>query len=180
MIALEAGSDFEVDHQSSAAPWGDPYRLWSLWDMFNFIFPKWHRLLDDLGILIRVSRSNIRDTREDPAKSATAMVDCANNAKDLVKLAGELNSALNSAHLAAAARRLKYWPTQDNHEWSELNTKARGLRDVIETELGQYLYYRYPKESGSNSYHGKLTGKMPLRHPLAFNVIFFARQITMH
>ena len=145
MIALEAGSDFEVDRQSSAAPWDGSYRLWSLWDMFNFIFPKWHRLLDDLGILIRVSRSNMR---EDPAKSAAAMVDCTNNAKDLVQLAEELNSALNSAHLAAAARRLKYWATQDDREWSELNTRARALRDVIETELGQYIYYRYPKEKG--------------------------------
>jgi len=147
--------------------------------MFNFTFPKWHRLLSDLGILISVSHSNMR---VDSAKSygAAALTDCANTANELAQLSEELNSVLNSAHLDAAGRRLKYWATRDDHEWSELNTRARGLRDVIETELGQYLYYRYPKEKGSSLYRGKQTGKMPSRHSLALNVIFFAPQIVMH
>ncbi len=115
--------------------------------MFNFIFPKWHRLLSDLSILIQVSHANMRAVPTEPGEEAR-MADCVNNAKDLVKISEELNSALNSAHLAAAAQRLEYWTTQDDHQWSELNTRARGLRDVIETELGQYLYYRYPKEKG--------------------------------
>jgi hypothetical protein len=142
MIGADAGFGGKIADFTCAR------RLWSLWDMFNFIFTKWHRLLQDLGILIQVSRSNMSAAPSMTWDEKGAMADCVKNVVDLVKISEELNSALNSAHLADAARRLKNWTTRDVHEWSELNTRARGLRNTLETELGQYLYWRYPKDKG--------------------------------
>jgi hypothetical protein len=56
-------------------------------------------------------------------------------------------AGLGCAHIDDAIDRLERTP-QNPLSWSELNTRARALRDSIETELRQYLYYQYSRAKG--------------------------------
>src|ERR1700738_5516506 len=57
MVAANAGFEGGITDWFGSFASGecDAHRLWSLWDLFNFIFVKWHPLLSNLDILIRVA-----------------------------------------------------------------------------------------------------------------------------
>lgn len=60
----------------------------------------------------------------------------------------QLFSHLKCAHIDRAAAQLEYWPRSDPLTWAELRRRAIALRDAIETELRQYLFYQYSKDKG--------------------------------
>lgn len=130
-------------------------RLWSLWDMINFRFVSAYMLLRELTVLIQVSNENMQRVdalggydspavRNDPTQT-TVMGDCKKEAATLATAAQNLFAAL-SVHIDSAAKALERWAKGDNHRWAELNTRSRGLRDAVFTELKDYYYYQYPKE----------------------------------
>jgi hypothetical protein len=139
-----------------------PGRVWSLWDMAaNFSFAEMHRLLQELGILITTSHHNMEQLAKFGASrssgalgqaifSSPEQIEALNQANELVRyvidLTTKLLAALKSHHINDAAVRLRYWLKSNPQEWSELNTRARALRDCIQTELKTHLYYQYPRE----------------------------------
>lgn len=124
----------------------------------NLNFSGCVHLLNELNILIRVSNHNMEWLEriggyESPAylndpKARESMEDCAKTAVELSGIATKFLSWLDCSHINHAAERLKYWGEHDAHKWSELNTRARALRDAIQTEFRDYLFYQYPKEKG--------------------------------
>jgi len=136
-----------------------PDRLWSLWDMSNnFFFPPVHELLGNLGDLISISHKNLQfieiaggydspDVQNDPGfhKAISQSIESVSHC---VKACETLLGGLKCIHINDAAKRLEYWPKTNPLRWNELNTRARALRDNIQSELKGYLYYQYPKAQG--------------------------------
>ena len=130
--------------------------LVSLWDMVaNFSFASIDHLLVELRIMISVSNHNM----EWAAKNGgTAVGDGPNSQEAVAQSVEAIQYAMKAvenrlgwlkcSHVDAAAKRLGRWATEDDKKWSELNTRARSLRDAIETELQDYLFYQYPKDKG--------------------------------
>jgi hypothetical protein len=126
--------------------------------MVNFFFARVNRLLVEIRILISVSDHNMRHIEapggydasrvvNDP-KLSEAISQALEGVEYAAKMSEELFSALKCDHIDSGAKALRYWSTQTPRRWSELNTRARALRDAIEVELKQYLYYQYPKLEG--------------------------------
>lgn len=124
--------------------------------MINFRFASMYVLLRELAILVTVSKNNMQFVQslggyDNPLVAGDpkgAMADSIKGAADLADAAEKLLSELKCSHIDHAARRLKHWSTQINPEWAELNTRSRALRDAIDTELRDHLYYQYPKQKG--------------------------------
>jgi hypothetical protein len=138
------------DQQSSY----ETRRLWSLWEMMNFRFGAAHRLITNLTTLVSVSSNNMKFVSaaggyQSPLvlqeKGEEAMADCIQEAKTLGKRASETTRYLRSSHINNAAARLQDWANDDDHEWAELNTRSRALRDAIDIELREHYYYQYQK-----------------------------------
>ena len=64
-----------------------------------------------------------------------------------VDASDKLLGDLKCPHITDATRRLRSTP-QNPLSWSELNTRSRALRDIVEVELRGYLFYQYPKLKG--------------------------------
>src|SRR5438552_2823776 len=110
-------------------------RLWSLWDMINFRFTAVHLLLAELNRSIVVSHQNKsfegqHDLSEIP-EHQRAMSQIVQAIRYVVDGCPVYFRDLNSAHIAAATERLKHWLDDNNRTWSELNIRARALRDNI-------------------------------------------------
>src|ERR1700682_5733170 len=77
--------------------------------------------------------------------------DAASQAVEAIKFcvgaSEKLFAELKCSQIIEATRRLKNTP-QNPLSWSELNTRSRALRDIIEVELRGYLFYQYPKLKG--------------------------------
>jgi hypothetical protein len=127
--------------------------------MVNFRFDVVRHLLFELGILIPTSHQNMRvieaaggyDTPEarDSAKVKETIKQAAETANWASKMAANLFAPLKCGHIDTAVRRLGAWADKPHDHWaSELNTRSRALRDAIETELKEHLYYQYPKQRG--------------------------------
>jgi hypothetical protein len=86
--------------------------------------------------------------RSDDAKDRQSKKDTIEASLAISELSEKLFPQLKCAHIDSAVRRLKYWASNPPNEWSELNTRARALRDAIDTEMKEYLYYQYPKDKG--------------------------------
>lgn len=129
-------------------------RLWSLWDMTsNFFFSGAHTVLRELTIQVTVSHHNMRlavspFAVNDVSKDLEARAQALRSLEHVMELADKMFPQLGCAHINTAMQRLRYWMKQPAGEWSELNTRARALRDAIETELKEYVFYQYPKAKG--------------------------------
>jgi hypothetical protein len=64
---------------------------------------------------------------------------------DCVTLSEKYLGGLKCQHIDDAIKGLKRFLDR-KFEWAELHTRARRLRDAINTELKQYLYFQYPKQ----------------------------------
>lgn len=125
----------------------------------NFRFVGMHRLLRDLGILVRVANHNQErgeatgigyaryQALNDP-RAIQAMTDCVTDAEVSVQLAEVYLKWLKCSHINNAIERLKFWVEHPPHNWKDLADRAAALRDAIEIELSDYLFYQYPKEKG--------------------------------
>jgi hypothetical protein len=166
-------------------PLWDTRRLWSLWEMANnFHFNGVHSILQSLGFLISVSNKNMEfvrnnggyndpRVRHDP-KGPKAISQAGNEVEFATDASRKLLSSLKCSHINNAAQSLRWWSDNDRKEWDELNTRSRALRDAIETELKDYLYYLYPKQKGEKlaSWHTdwkKALDAFPDIRPDAFN-----------
>jgi hypothetical protein len=124
----------------------------------NFFWGAVHPMLGEITMMISVSNRNMKHVElnggpSDPRKKHDPKlpdaIDQAIRAIDLVlDLAAKHLAPLKSAHIERAIQSLGLWRTTVPWSWSELNTRARGARDAIETELKHYLYYQYPKQKG--------------------------------
>lgn len=114
--------------------------------MVNFRFSAIYKLLAELSLLILVSSHNMKYQDVNPDVVENEAISQANDGVLwIVDTSDKIFSESFSAHIVFSTKKLRYWLAQSPQKWSELNTRARALRDIIETELGQHLYYRYPK-----------------------------------
>jgi hypothetical protein len=124
----------------------------------NFFWGSIHRMLGEVTTMITVSNRNMkvataaggqrsRAYLNDP-KLADAIKQSVETIDFVADVAAKQLAKLNSAHIDRAITSLGYWRTMDDHEWSELNTRARAVRDAVETELKHLYYYQYPKRKG--------------------------------
>jgi hypothetical protein len=125
--------------------------------MVNFSFWAINRLLFELGLAIAVSHDNMvrveKLGRDDPRvtddpKLPKALKQAADGALFAQQVAEKHLAKLKCVHIDDAAKRLGRWAQQEPKRWSELNTRSRALRDAVQAELKQYLYYQYPKQKG--------------------------------
>lgn len=123
----------------------------------NFFFGAVNSVLVDLRALIGMSQQNMRRAQapflmpgEDSAE-LQARRQAAESAERIVELSERCFVSLQCSHIDTAIRRLNHWANGSVTEWSELNTRSRALRDAIETELRDYLYYQYPKDKGQKA-----------------------------
>jgi hypothetical protein len=124
-----------------------PGGLWSLWEMVNFSFAFAHDLLEKLSVLIEVSCQNMKAVDYNAGSRKVAIDQSETMVKCCVELTETLFAKLKSDHIDSAMERLRRF-LHNPFEWSELNTRSRALRDAVEVELRQYLYYQYPKNKG--------------------------------
>lgn len=113
----------------------------------NFKFGAIHRLLDELGILVTASNHNMKlpaQVQNDDHKDA--MGQAIESIKENGEIAEKLLSDLKCQHIDSALRALRYLLDDGQFSWSELNTRARALRNAIEIELREHYYYQYPKQ----------------------------------
>jgi hypothetical protein len=132
--------------------------------MVNFSFASVNRLLVEIRILISVSKHNMDHVARlgshdelvmnDP-KLPEAIRQSIEGVDYAVRVSEKLFAGLKCEHIDRAAKSLGYWRTLESHPWSELNARSRALRDAIETELKQYLYYQYPKQKGQKLWSWK-------------------------
>ncbi len=119
--------------------------------MVNFGWVAINIMLRDLGLLIRNSAENMKLMPPNRLAVEKDSQEAADQTIPLIKRCIETSEKklahLKCNHIDDATRRLKLFL---NHKfsWSELNTRARALRDSVESELRSYLYYQYPKAKG--------------------------------
>ncbi|VIO70283.1 hypothetical protein [Bradyrhizobium ivorense] len=124
----------------------------------NFFWGSVYRLLTEVSIMISVSSRNMRVAAavggerseafvNDP-KLADAIKQSIEAIDFVVTEASKRLAPLKNAHVDRAISSLGYWRTTEDHAWSELNTRARAVRDAVETELRGLFYYQYPKRKG--------------------------------
>src|SRR5271168_5402332 len=77
-------------------------------------------------------------------KAKEAINDAVKDARSCVQASEKLFSSLKCPHIDNAIRRLAN-SLDRPISWPELNTLSRALRDSIEVELREYLYFQYPK-----------------------------------
>ncbi len=118
--------------------------------MINFRFSRIHLILSELGIDIRVSNNNkpyenLEHDLNNTPKHIEAMSQSIKSIKWIVDICPDAFAQLKSPRIATATKRLARWLEDEDRTWSELNTRALALRDIIETELNDMYYYQYPK-----------------------------------
>jgi hypothetical protein len=124
----------------------------------NFFWASVNRLLFEISIMITVSRHNMDRVEtlggyDNPVlKNDPHAADAIKQSIDAIEFAEKaserLFAGLKCEHISRAVKSLGYLKTMTPFRWSELNARSRALRDAIETELKQYLYYQYPKKKG--------------------------------
>jgi hypothetical protein len=146
---------------------------WSALDMaVNFFWGNVNRLMAELSIEISASHENMKlvevlggpgDPRvvNDPNLPEAIRQSIA-GANWIIAATDKLLSELKCDHIDFAAKSLANWVKQEPHHWSELNARSRALRNAIEIELKQYLYYQYPKHKGDKFKSWKEDWKAPV------------------
>ena len=121
--------------------------------MVNFDFSAINNVLARLFALIWVSAHNMKfenapgdaDSSDDP-KELGALTQANDAVLWIVDTCDKRFVEFYSAHIVDSTKRLRYWLKHKPQKWSELNILARSLSRILQTELGQQLYYRYPKQ----------------------------------
>jgi hypothetical protein len=124
----------------------------------NFFWSAVHRTLAELTISISVSNRNMKHVElnggpNDPRivndpKLPDAIDQSIKGIDFVMEAASKHLAPLKCSHIDRAVERLGRWRFGPPWEWSELNTRSRAVRDAIETELRDYLYFQYPKRKG--------------------------------
>src|SRR4051812_8757502 len=123
-----------------------PHGLVSLWEMINFWFVSAHDVLANLNTMAAVSHRNENASREN-AWSPSIDEQARSDVKKLLCMVENSFSRLECSHIERARGSLARAIEKDITR-SDLSGYVRGLRNAIRVELGEYLFYRYPKEKG--------------------------------
>jgi hypothetical protein len=124
----------------------------------NFSFEAVTHLLSEINIMIEMTHENMKRVEalggpnnprvtNDP-KLPKAISDSIQFINYATRISEKLFSGLKCDHIDGATKSLGYWAKHEPRHWSELNTRTRALRNAIQVELKQYLYYQYPKQKG--------------------------------
>ncbi len=113
---------------------------------------------EDLGVLIGMSGHNKRHLASfDKAlveqalsgpKFQQALSEAIREVDGVLKRTESLLTLMPSPHVEAAVEKLRYWSQSKDKDWSELFSRACLLRDTVQTELKQYVFYAYPLDKG--------------------------------
>jgi hypothetical protein len=134
--------------------------LWSLWEMaVNFRLNAVRLIHIGLNTLIGISNKNQRavedaggyrnpDVISSPAL-ARGFAEAVIEVQSVISLAETTFADLRCIHINHAIDTLKWWVQYDKKEWSDLKARAVSLRDAIDNELKEHLYYQYPKPKGA-------------------------------
>lgn len=108
---------------------------------------------NELDVLITTANHNKEvqgqrdyDIARDP-KGAEAIQQAVRQVEDLLNWGTNLQLLMNSGHVKNALDRLEHWK-DDPKLWNDVFTRACALRDAVRIELGEYLFYAYPKVKG--------------------------------
>lgn len=120
-------------------------------------------LLSEIRILITVSSRNMKYVTDVGAqnlnqseanKQMEAWDDCIVTVEKLAQAATQLLSKLNNRHVDGAITSFRNAPG-GRLDWADLNRRSIALRNAIETELSDYLYYQYRKDKGRMFFNWK-------------------------
>ncbi|MDH2357052.1 hypothetical protein QCM80_41675 [Bradyrhizobium sp. SSUT112] len=101
----------------------------------------------NMKIVTAIGGQHLAEYRNDP-KLADSIKQAIETIDWIADVAAKQLTPLKSAHVDRAIASLSHWRTMQDHEWPELNTRARAVRDAVETELKHLYYYQYPKRKG--------------------------------
>jgi hypothetical protein len=124
----------------------------------NFFWSAVHSMLTQSTMMIQVSHKNMKQVELNGGPDDPRVTNDPNLPKAIeqcIQFIGFVNdvhanhlAALKCAHIDRAVRSLGSWIFGPPWPWSELNVRARAVRDAVETELKEYLYFQYPKLKG--------------------------------
>jgi hypothetical protein len=159
-------------------------RLWSLWDMAHFSFTYMYSALRELAVLVQVSHKNQSlivdasragivyphgdEKEEESFRQSVETIDY------IAEACEKVLSELKCGHIDTAVKRLRHWAKSESKEWSELNTRARALRDAIEIELREHLFFLYPKDKGQKLLNWKTDWKVAIEAFPEINIDVFS------
>jgi hypothetical protein len=138
----------------------EPRRLWSLWDMtVNFRLNAVRLIHSGLGSLISMSNNNQRIIEQAGGYDNPDVINSPQNNEALrqsiidvasiADLSKNTFADLRCVHIDHAIVAMTWWLKHDPKKWSDIKAKAITLRDTIDNELKEYLYYQYPKQKGA-------------------------------
>jgi hypothetical protein len=81
-------------------------------------------------------------------KHSRTVSNAAQGVISLTETATTAFSDLKCVHIDHAIATLRRWADVDRKEWSDLKARSVALRNAIDNELKEYLYYQYPKIKG--------------------------------
>ena len=121
----------------------------------NFFWSAVHTMLGEVTLMIRVSNRNMENVQlnggpNDPRitndrKLPNAIEQSMKAIDFVVEVDSKHLMALKCSHIDRAVESLGRWRFGPPWPWSELNVRSRAVRDAVETELKEYLYFQYPK-----------------------------------
>lgn len=160
------GLSFRLPPESIDGIWGTGWaeeplgvsfrRLWSLSDMVaNFRLSALIKVNIGLNTLIMMSSNNqtlVENSggygNRDVVTAAVYQKALADTQVDIGSLT-QLTEAMfrddRSPYIDRAIADLRRWAAGDTKRWSDLRAAAISLRNAVETELSQHIYYKYPK-----------------------------------
>ncbi|HVE20337.1 MAG TPA: hypothetical protein VNC39_00010 [Acidocella sp.] len=138
---------------------GDSRRLWSLLDMVeNFRINALRVIQTELHVLINLGDHNQRFIEDNGGyrnfellaapKHSQTLSKAISEVKSLTQMAETLFGDLNCVHINHAISSLRWWTEGHGQKWSDLKSRSVALRNAIDNELKEYLYYQYPKFKG--------------------------------
>jgi hypothetical protein len=112
-----------------------------------------------LGVLISMSNHNqqliesLDGGYDNPAllitdKYMSTIAQAEQEIRSLIELSTAAFQHMQCAHIDHAINALNWWLSPGVKKWSDLRASAITLRDAIDVELKQYIYYQYPKSKG--------------------------------
>jgi hypothetical protein len=114
----------------------------------NYFWRAVNGLLIELGLIIPVSARNMKlpspTTQAQLESHDAAVAGVMESAARIVGYSQKYLAELKCDHIDLATKRLERFQ-KAKFSWAEANTRARALKDAVETELSNYLYYRYPR-----------------------------------
>ena len=121
----------------------------------NFSAAATAELVNEIDVLITMSGQNKRfdaavgqqESRSNPRRDE-AMRQAVEGIDHVLKIAESAVDVVKSRHVKNAIKRLRGWNRGDGDSWETLFSRACALRDSLRIELGEFLFYIYPKEKG--------------------------------